>query len=127
MKKDYNTRAFALGYVLLGGYYLWDKAILSNQTIASLSVTALCFVLSDAAKAYSNKFPKCHVLVKSLKKLSIFLNALGFILAIIGPFLILKKLGFSDDTYGVIGNGVSLIGLGLTIYLMAKRNEKQEE
>ena len=127
MKKDYTTRALALGYMFLGGYYLSDKALLSHQTIAGLSITALCFVLSDVAKVYSEKFSKWHVIYKGLQRLAICLHRLGFVVAIVVPYVILEKFDFTDEYYGVIGTGVSLISLGLSIYIMAKRNEKQEE
>ena len=127
MKKDHVTRALALGYIFLGLYYWQGHTSLNKQTIASFSITALLFVLSDAFKAYSEKYSREHIIFRSLQGIASLLFVAAFVVAVIGPNLDFSKLDFANDYYDILSTTASLIGLGFSLYIIAKRNEKQEE
>ena len=122
MHKDYVSRAICLGYLLLGGYYFQGHATLNKQTIATISFIALLFVASDAVKAYSEKFSEEHVIFKFLQKCATGLFLATFVVFIVGQYI---NFDLTDEAYDVFGTTSLFIGLGLSMYVIAKRNEAQ--
>lgn len=121
--KDIMVRSIGMGYILLGVYYFFGNTWIDGQVIASLSISAFLFVLSDCFQVYSEKYSNKRIL-NFFQYLAILLNAIAMMFVIVIPFL---KLRFDEQVYDIIGTTLLLIGLGLSIYLIAKKNEKRTE
>lgn len=124
MDKDIIIRSIGLGYILLGGYYYFGSASINSQTIAGLSVAAFLLVLSDCFQIYSEKYSKKSVIHSGLQYLGILANAIAIIFIVVFPFLDLR---FTDDFYDILGTTLLLGGLGLSILLIAKKDEIKME
>lgn len=124
MNKDIITRGIGVSYVLLGGYYFLGDASMSKQTIASLSISAFIFILSDAIQIYSEKYPNDSVIGTVCLTVTVFLNTLAIMFMLITPFLNLK---FTENSYDILGTTLFLVGFGISIWLLAKRNEKRQD
>lgn len=90
----------------------------------TLTVSAFLFVLSDYIQIYSEKYSKESVIFRGFQHLAIFLNAIAIIFIVVFPFL---NLGFEESFYDIIGTTLLLVGLGLSILLIAKKNERKME
>lgn len=125
MDRDNFIKSVSLSYIILGLYYCFDITSMNKQTIASLSVAGFLFVLAEYFQVYSEKFPSDKDVFKMFQFLITGFGTLAIIIMIVFPFVNIRR--FSENVYDVIGTVTLLIGLGITIYLIAKKNEIKEE
>ena len=119
------TKSVGIAYVLLGIYYAVGSTTINKQTIVSISISAFLFVLSDFAQIYSEKFKKDGIIYKVLQSAGPALTMGAILALIIFPFLDARRI--HEYTFDIIGTMLSFITVGISIYLIAKRNEKREK
>lgn len=124
MHRDYITRSVGLSYLFLGGFYWLGVVSVDKQTITGLSITAFLFVLSDSLQIYSDKYPHGSMIFKGFQYLLTVLNTVAIMVMLIVPFIGSSPTG---DPYDIIGTTLLLASLGITIYLIATKNEKNNK
>ena len=122
MYRDNITRSVGLSYIFLGGYYALGIASINKQTIASISVSAFLFVLSDFIQSYSEKYKQESTIFQGLQLLATFSNALAIMIMLIFPFM---DSELTNEFLDIAGTSLTLASLGFTIFLMAKKNEEK--
>lgn len=124
LHRDNIARAVALSYLFLGGYYLQDIVVISTQTIACASVAAFILVGADAVRTWLQKHFKGNNALLVIHGLTEFLNTLAIMILLVVPF---ADFDFTKSQYEDIGTASSLAGLGISVYLLAKKNEKASD
>ena len=119
------TKSVGVAYILLGIYYAGGSTTINKQSIASISISAFLFVLSDFTQIYSEKFKKDGIIYKVLQRVSPGLTTGAILALIIFPFINARRI--DEFTFDIIGTTLSFITVGISIYLIAKRNEKRDK
>lgn len=119
------TKSVGLGYIFLGMYYCLGITTIDKQAIASISVSAFLFVLSEFIHIQSDKVKKYRKLHFVMRGAPTFLGALAILAIIIIPFIRFEK--FTENFYDILGTTLSFISFGLSICIIGKKIEKREQ
>lgn len=125
MHRDNIARAVAISYFFLGGYYLQDFVEVDTQTIACASVAAFILVGADALRLWIEKFLKNDKWIYIVHVIFEGINSTAFLVLLVFPFVEFDFM--TKSKYEDIGTATSLAGLGISIYLLAKKNEEVSE
>ena len=124
MYRDNIARAVALSYLFLGGYYLQDIVEIDAQTITCASVAAFILVVADFLRSWLEKHVKKQKGLSVIHGITEGVNTFAIMVLLVFPF---ADFDFTKSEYEDIGTASSLAGLGISIYLLAKKNEKTSE
>lgn len=123
-KGNYLIKAVALGFILLGFYYFLGLGSINTYTILCFSVSGFLFIISDFCGFKSNQYSRS----KNNKKRKAWMAAqvatsiLAVLFIVLFPYVNIKV---SDENMEIFINTSLLLGLGLTIWLIASKSERE--